>query len=556
MTRHLVVALVGITLIFFILFQFASSLSTIEVPAKGGTYSEGVLGYSDAISPILLTQDSLVDRDLCSLIFNGLTVLDDMGNLLPALATEWQVSADGTVYDFKLRRGVTWHDGLPFTAADVAFTIQALQDPNFQGDPALHELWRNVTVETQGDYAVRLTLPEPFIPFIYYTTIGLLPAHLLSDVLPADLPASEFSTQSPVGTGMFKVQSITPARVTLVANEDYWGPQPYLQRVEIWSFGDWDSMLAAYKRGEIQGIYRVSPQHLSELAQLPDLQFYSAQQAGYGLLYLNLQRESAPFFQNKSVRQALLYALNRQALIDGVLLGQGIVADSPIPPTSWAYDPSVRRYPYDPHAATVLLEGAGWTDTNGDRIRDKDGIEMAFALFTSDDPVLINMARAIAEDWRAIGVDARVQPQGAGLVPNFLQSSSRNFDAVLIEVGLAADPDPYPWWHSTQTGEGGQNFSGFSNLEADIAIERARAIPDQQQRTELYYTFQEIFAEEVPSLLIYYPIYTYAVDVQVQGVQLSPLSANSDRFRNIDDWYVEMQEIVVTEKPALDKTQE
>ncbi|MBN1135897.1 MAG: peptide ABC transporter substrate-binding protein [Anaerolineae bacterium] len=556
MTRHLVVALVGISLIFFILFQLASSLSTIEVPAVGGAYREGVLGYSDAISPILLTQDNVVDRDLCSLIFNGLTALDDSGRLLPVLATEWQVSADGTAYDFELRRGVTWHDGVPFTAADVAFTIQAIQDPNFQGDPALRELWQNVAVETQGDYKVRFVLSEPFIPFIYYTTVGVLPAHLLSDVLPADLPTNEFSTQHPIGTGMFKVEEVTPDRVTLVANADFWGPQPYLQRLEIWSFGDWDSMLAAYKRGDIQGIYRVSPEHLSELAQLPDLQLYSAQQAGYGLIYLNLQRESAPFFQDRNVRQALLYALDRQALIDNALRGQGIVANSPIPPTGWAYDPTVRRYPFDSHAAMVLLDSAGWSDTNGDRIRDKDGVEMVFALFTSDDPLMISMAEAIAQYWQAIGVDARVQPQGADLLSNVLQSSPRNFDAALIEVGLAADPDPYPWWHSTQIGEGGQNFSGFANREADIAIEQARAIPDQQRRTELYYTFQEIFADEVPSLLIYYPIYTYAVDLQVQGVQLSPLLVNSDRFRNIDDWYVEMQQIAVTEKPPLDKTQE
>jgi len=556
MTRHLVVALIGIALIFFILFQFASSLSTIEVPAAGGTYSEGVLGYSDAISPILLAQNNLVDRDLCSLIFDGLTELDDTGRLLPALATEWQVSPDGTVYDFELRRGVTWHDGVPFTAADVAFTIQAIQDPNFQGDPALHELWRDVAVETQDDYAVRFTLPEPFIPFIYYTTIGVLPAHLLSDILPADLPASEFSTQRPIGTGIFQVESVSPDRVTLLANPDFWGPQPYLQQLEIWSFGDWASLLAAYKRGDIQGIYRVSPQHLAELAELPDLQLYSAQQAGYGLIYLNMQRDTAPFFQDRNVRQALLYAIDRQALIDDILHGQGIVADSPIPPTGWAYDPSVRHYPTDPQASMVLLDSAGWSDTNGDRIRDKDGVEMVFTLFTSDDPLMIAMAEAIAQYWSAIGVDARVQPQGAGLVANFLQQSPRNFDSVLIEVGLAADPDPYPWWHSTQTGEGGQNFSGFSNREADIAIEQARAIPDQQTRTQLYYTFQDIFAEEVPSLLIYYPIYTYAVDLKVQGVQLSPLLVSSDRFRNIDHWYVETQQIVVTENPPLDKAPE
>jgi peptide/nickel transport system substrate-binding protein len=550
-TRHLlwptILALLGIVLSFFILFRVAASQLTVEVPAEGGTYAEGVLGYSDAINPILLASANSVDRDLSALVFNGLTALDETGRLQPALATEWEISPDGTVYDFKLRRGVTWHDGFPFTAADVVFTVQALQDPDFQGDPVLHELWRNVTVEATGDYSVRFTLQEPFIPFINYTTVGVLPSHLLSDIPAAELPRHEFSTRRPVGTGMYKVESVGPDRVMLVRNPSYWGRSPFLDRIELRSFGDWDSLLAAYDRGEIQGIARVPPEHLADLDRMENAQLYSARSAGYTMMYLNLQRPSASYFQDKSVRQALLYALDRQGLVDDILGGQGIVADSPILPGTWAYDASVRRYDYDPELATTLLEDAGWTDTDGDRIRDKDGITMTFTLLTGDDPASVQLGEAIAEQWRTIGVDATAKSVGSRLVQDYIQP--RDYDAALVEVGLTADPDPYPWWHSTQMGDGGQNYSGFSNEEADMAMEEARAITDSERRTQLYQQFQEIFAEEVPALVLYYPIYSRAVDSQVKGVQLSPLFFGSDRFRNLSDWYTETRETVVTPAP-------
>lgn len=558
MTRHLawpaILAVLGIVLSFFILVRAGTNLVTQELPAVGGTYVEGVLGYSDAINPIIRDPANAVDRDLTSLVFDGLTTLDEAGRLLPALATEWQVSDDGTVYDFELRRGVVWHDSQLFTSADVAFTVQAMQDPNFQGDPSLHELWQSVKVEPQGPYAIRFTLQEPFIPFINYTTVGLLPAHLLSDVPAEELATHEFTTRQPIGTGMFMVETIEPDRVMLVANPRFWGPKPFLEHIELRSFGDWESLLAAYKRQEIQGIGRVLPQHVAELAELPGLQFYSARTAGYALIYLNLQRNAQPFFQEKEVRQAMLYALDRQGLIDDIMGGQALIADSPILPGTWASEPDVRRYAYDPQAAIDLLEAAGWSDTDGDRVRDKNGIALAFTLLTGEDVLMVDLGEAIAQQWRAIGIDAKVQVMGSELVTDYLQP--RNFEAVLIEVSLTADPDPYPWWHSTQATDAGQNFPGFANEEADIGMEEARANPDSERRTELYRAFQRLFTEEVPSLLIYYPIYTYAVDSQVSGVQLSPLFENSDRFRNLADWYVQTQEIVVTEEPELDKSPE
>jgi peptide/nickel transport system substrate-binding protein len=549
-----VLALLGILLASIILALSVPEVTTVERPAMGGTYIEGVLGYSEAINPILaplVVQANAVDQDLSALVFNGLTSFDETGQISPCLALEWEVSEDGTVYEFRLRQDVTWHDGAPFTSSDVAFTVQAMQDPNYQGAPALGELWRNVTVELPDDYTVRFTLDEPFPSFLYYTTIGLLPAHLLSNVPAGELSQHEFSTEHPVGTGMFMVESVSPDQVVLVANPDFWGRAPFLDRVEFWFFGDWENLMASYERGEIHGFHPSNQDQLSLLRQIPTLQLYSAQSAGYGLVYLNLDREEDLFFQSKEVRQALLYGLDRQSLIDTSLDGQGLIADSPISSMSWAYDPSVRRYSYDPERAIGLLDASGWVDTDGDLIRDQDGVPLAFTLLASEDPVQTAMAQAMARQWRAIGVDATVRPVGGGLVPNYIRP--RHFDAVLIEVVLTADPDPYPWWHSTQIGSQGLNFAGFANEEADVLMEEIRSSIDHQRRLELFHAFQQLFAEDVPSLLIYYPIYTYAVDTQVKQVQLSPLLHASDRFRNIADWYVETEEIIVSEENELDK---
>jgi peptide/nickel transport system substrate-binding protein len=560
-TRHIVwqaiLAILGIALVFIILFRLVSTtppeIVAVQVPAAGGTYIEGVLGYFEKINPILappMVPANPVDQDLSTLVFDGLTVLDDAGLVSPALATEWQISEDGTVYEFRLRQDVLWHDGAPFTAADVAFTVQAMQDPDYQGDPNLSELWRNVTVEQLDTHTVRFTLEEFFPSFLQYTTIGMLPAHVLSNVPAADLPSHDFSTRRPVGTGMFMVESVSADRIVLVANPHYWGSRPYLEGVEFWFYADWDGLLEDYARGEIQGFHPPELWNLATLVGIPSLNLYSAQSAGYGLVYLNLTHESLPFFQVKEVRQALLYALDRQALIDEVLTGHGLVADSPIPPITWAYDPSVRQYGYDPERSIGLLDAAGWMDSDGDLIRDKDGLELAFTLLTSDDETMVQMGEGMVRQWRAVGVDASIRS-----VSNEAAIASvrnRDFDATFVEIELTADPDPYPLWHSTQV-EAGQNFSGFASDEADTVMEEARLTVDPEQRAELYANFQQIFAEEIPSLLIYYPIYAYAVDVKVRDVQLSPLLHTSDRFRNIQDWYIQTEEVVVTENSELDK---
>jgi peptide/nickel transport system substrate-binding protein len=248
------------------------------------------------------------------------------------------------------------------------------------------------------------------------------------------------------------------------------------------------------------------------------------------------------------VRQALYHGLNRENLINNVAGGQGIIAHSIVLPENWAYHPEVKKYGYDPVLANRLLDETGWVDMDGDGIRDKDGQSLRFLLYSNDDPARMALIEQMSEDWRAIGVDAQPTPVTfAGLVADFL--NPRRFDAALIGWETTGDPDPYPLWHSTQAVGGGQNYSGWENGEADQIMEQARALTDEAERRALYVRFQEIFAEEAPSLLLYYPVYTYGVSERVHNVQIGALNQPSGRFATFADWYILTRRVPANQVP-------
>lgn len=536
------IALSGIILLGLFLSSITVTRTTVLVPDTGGTYTEGMPGLPQYINP-LLSGFNGVDEDLVCLIFDGLTRADGMGGLEGVLASDWEVSDDGLVYVFELRRDVYWHDGAPFTADDVIFTVGLMQAPDFPGAPYLGELWRTVTAEKLDEYTVRFTLSEPFPPFIDYTTMGILPSHLLGSVKPAELADNPFNLQ-PVGTGRFRLVEVNSEHALLEANPNYFGTRPRLKKLEFRFYPDFESVLTAYEEKEVQGISYVLPENVQKVESIPSLRLYTARTSAYEIVYLNLaDAERLPFFGDKRVRQALLYALDRPGLLDDALYGQGLVAEGPILPWSWAYYPVEPTYTYDIQKAAELLDEAGWVDENGDGIRERDGKELAFSLLNGDDLSQVRVAKEIQKQWEVIGVRAEPQTLGAGL-GNRLRSS--NFEAALVEVRIAGDPDPYPFWHQTQIGLG-QNYAAWDNREASEVLEQARLTLNRGKRTDLYRRFQEIFAEEVPSLVLYYPVYAYAVDEQVKDVQIAPMVAPCDRFRNVADWYVLTRRVILSE---------
>jgi peptide/nickel transport system substrate-binding protein len=539
-----VIAVLAILAILILTGYAAFRTTTVLIPDYGGTYREGVAGNPRYINPLLSTFND-VDRDLAALVFRGLTVADERGQIQPDLAEHWEISPDNLSYTFYLRRDVRWHDGTPFTADDVVLTIDLLRSPDLPGQQQVAELWRTVKVERSDSYTVRFTLTEPFAPFLHYTTIGLLPAHLLKDV-PAKALADDPFNLHPVGTGPFRVSEVSAQHALLQAYPDVYGGRPYLDSVEFIFYPDYASVFAAYRRGEVDGISRVAPEYLDEAAADANLNLYLPPLDGYALVFLNLER---PVLQEKEVRQALLLASDRQRIIDQILDGQAMLADGPVMPLSWAYEANLPQYAYDPAAAIALLEKAGWKDEDGDGVREKGDLRLEFTLLTNDDETRIQIINELARQWAEVGIHAVPQAAGvAGVVRDFLLP--RNYDAVFYEwQELQTDPDFYSQWHSTQRLGMGQNLTGFSNEPADLLMEEARGTTNEERRAMLYRQIQRIIAEDVPALPIYHPLYAYAVSKQVQNVRVGPLHDYPDRFRTISEWYINMRRVIVSEAP-------
>jgi len=543
-----VIAVLAIIAILALTGHAAFRTTTVLLPDYGGTYREGVAGNPRYINPLLSSFND-VDRDLAALVFRGLTVADERGEIQPDLAERWEISADNLSYTFFLRQDVRWHDGVSFTADDVVLTMNLLSSPDLPRQSELAELWSTVQVERIDAYTVRFTLAEPFAPFLHYTTIGLLPAHLLKNVPARHLADQPFNLQ-PVGTGPFQVVEVTAHRAILADNQDMSEGRPYLDRVEFIFYSDYASLLAAYRRGEIHGISRVAPEYLDEVAADANLDLFLSPLDSYTVVFLNLER---PIFQEKEVRQALLLATDRQRIIDQLLDGQGAPANGPVMPLSWAYEADVPQYTYDPAAAIALLEKAGWKDEDGDGVREKGELRLEFALLTNDDETRIQMINELARQWAEVGIKAMPQAAGvAGVVRDFLMP--RAYEAVLYEwQQLPTDPDPYPQWHSTQRVSMGQNFAYYSSEQADLLMEEARRTTSEERRAALYRQIQRILAEDVPALPLYHPVYAYAIDKQVHNVRVGPLHDFPDRLRTIREWYINTRRVIVSEAPLWER---
>jgi peptide/nickel transport system substrate-binding protein len=265
------------------------------------------------------------------------------------------------------------------------------------------------------------------------------------------------------------------------------------------------------------------------------------------LILLNLGDKQLTFFQDKRVRNALMLDLNRQLMVDKLLGGQGIVADSPILPGTWAYYDGAPHISFDPDEAVVQLKAAGYVIPPDGTVRAKDNVSLSFTMAYPDDGLHAQLAQAIQQDWAAIGVEVTLKAVSyESLLKDYL--TPRTYQAALVDLDLSRsyDPDPYPFWHQAEI-TGGQNYSQWDNRPASEYIEQARVVADPAIRIRLYRNFQVIFGRELPALLLYYPIYNFAVDQRVQGVQAAPLFESADRFNGVAGWYL------VTRRP-LDKT--
>jgi len=539
-------AALGILIVGGLLAQLSLARQSVIVPVRGGIYVEGVVGTPQYLNPPLATTD--VDRGITSLLFEGLSSLQPDGSVTPALAQSWGVSADGLVYTCTLRSDIRWHDGEPVTPEDVLFTLDLMRSPDLPEPNPLAELWSRVQIEVLDSRRLRFTLERPYAPFLSYTTLPILPAHLLQEIPAAELEISAYNL-SPVGTGPFRFVQIQEDEdgtllLDLEANPFYYRQTPpiYLEGIQFRFYRDEGALAEALVREEIDGAILLSPEALERGAERPDLVAYRTYLQAYDILFLNTQ---STLFADERLRHAIALGLDRTALVRG-FDDRVFLASGPISPMSWAYKPDLPPFDYDPEQAATLLEEAGWRDQDGDGIRERDIRSLELTLLTLDvPPERVILARRIEQQLAPLGIAVRVViPEDAETFRTHL--TNRDYDLLLYGWRqLGGDPDELALWHSSQIGPEGSNLSSLQSEEVDNLLEKGRTTLDQNQRTLIYWEFQELFMEEVPAIPLYYPVYTYVVSSRVHEVSLDPLNDLGDRFRSVTNWYIKTQKVLL-----------
>lgn len=538
----LVVAVTIVIVALLLLSQQPVSTPNNPKAASGGIYTEALIGSMGRLNP-MLDWNNPADRDINRLIFSGLMKFDSHGLPQPDLAEAWGTSPDGTLYNFSIRPNAVWHDGQPVTTDDVIFTVEMIKSNGSLFPQDIKDLWSQIVIKRFDDKTLQFKLPEPFAPFLDYATFGVLPKHLLESVSADQLAAAEFNLK-PIGTGPYKFSQLMTSGgqitgVVLVVNNDYYLQKPFIEQFVFRFYPDSSSAFDAYQQGQVLGISQLTNDVLQQALEEPTLSVYSSRLPQLGLVFLNLNNPSVQFLQNEKIRQALMLGVNRNNIVSHIMRGQAIVADGPILPGSWAYYNEIQHYDYDPDAAVVLLNGEGYVISAGSGdVRAKDGQPLTFTLVHPDDIIHTQIAQAIQSDWALIGVriDLQSVPYDS-MVNDFL--TTRNYQAVLADLNTARtpDPDPYLFWHQSEA-TGGQNYSQWDNRTASEFLESARTAADFESRARLYRNFQVVFAKEMPSLPLYYPVYSYGVDAQVQGVQVAPMYDISDRLAVVNEWYL------------------
>lgn len=526
-------------------------------PAAGNppVYREGVVGLPSSINP--LTARTQADRDLSRLIFSGLVARGAGSTYVPDLASSWTVDSTGRTWTFRLRPDATWQDGQPLTADDVVFTVGLLKDPAYRG--ALANSWSEVSVVKLDPKTVQFSLATPIAGFLEDALVGIMPQHLLDLTPITSLADSPFSS-NPVGSGPYRLISVDDASAELVPT-DRSAPSPSasggpgasavagaaggqasepLPAIELRFFADSGSLAGAYRAGSLDAASGLSPSDATALASLAGSRLLGDPSTTLSSVAFNL-RPGAPGgapLAPAAVRRALLQALGRPAMVTSVLDGLGNVADSPIPPSSWAFDPKASApVPSNPAAAATTLKAAGWTKGSTGWLAPKAKAAFAFNLLSPDqasNPIAWAAAEAITGQWRNFGL--AVTHVALDPTDFVARLGAGSFVAALVDVNIGLDPDLYPLFASSQAVTGGANLTGIQDSSLDALLVAARLPGTTTARAAAYGRLQAALVANPPMLPLFFQDDPIVLGPRVQGPSIRTLADLSDRYWDVLTW--------------------
>ncbi|MEY3471198.1 MAG: hypothetical protein RLZZ223_548 [Candidatus Parcubacteria bacterium] len=532
------VAFIIIFIFIAILISLSYQMLTKEIPATGGIIKEGIIGQPQYINPVLSFSNDVnkPDRVLEYLIYPSLFRLDVQGNLTNELVDSYTVGDNGKEYIFKIKSGITWDDNDQLTVDDIIFTLETIQNPDYNSP--LNSALKGVTITKIDDLSFKLNLNSSYSPFLSNLTFGILPKHIWQNLEPSAFLLAKANLE-PVGAGKFKYKSIQKnkdgniASLTIERNPNYFGQKPNIEIFTLVFYSQEDEMIQDFKQNKLQAITQLK-------TTLDDSERFKTNSMNIPQSFGMIFNIKDSVLSNKELRQAISNAVNRQAIIDDVLNGEATTINGPLSPFNKFYIDTPNEFNIE--KAKQTLDNANWKDVDGDGVREKDNKRAEFTLLVANGNKVDEVTSALQSQIREIGVQMNIE-----ILPfNELSSNqirNRSYQALFLGLGLNIYPDPYIYWHSSQITNPGLNLAQYTNVNTDGYLETARTNTDTNVITSSLAQFQQQIASDVPAVFVYSPKYLYYTNSVINNISINTGNSSVDRYSSISDWYVRTKRV-------------
>lgn len=510
-----------------------SAVSDKEYPGDKGDWLVWRIGAEPATLNYITSKDLYATWVTGGSIFESLLEYDlDKVELKPLLAKSYEVSADGLEMLFRLRDDVYFSDGVPITTEDILFSYETIINPKVDAHSLANYYYPIKEVIKIDNRTVKFVLREPYFKGLEIAGLmPIFPKHIYEFTEPAEFNRRR---SNPVGSGPYVFEKWDVGReIVLRRNERYWGPKPKLKKIIFRVITNNVAAVQALRSHGIDFMVPTSEQFV-ELSQneefVKEFECLSYWNPGVGYYHIDWN-QATPFFSDRRVRLAMTHLVDRESIIKYLLKGLGRVVTGPFYINGLQNDPSIKPWPYDPVRSKQLLDEAGWRDSDGDGIRDKEGVPFRFNfMIVSNYPLHERMAKLLKDEMAKAGIDLIPDPYEWSVFEERL--NTRSFEATTLAWGGVVQEDPYQIWHSSQIKGRGSNRVGFNNPEADAIIEKARRTLDKARRNKLYHRFHQILHEEQPYTFMWSRPSARFLDRRFKNVKIHKLGLDSS------EWYV------------------
>ncbi|ETB63912.1 TPA: peptide ABC transporter substrate-binding protein [Candidatus Nomurabacteria bacterium] len=547
---------------FVLLISKINNTFSIEVPTDGGSVTEGIIGMTNLVNPVLATSDA--DKDLTLLVYSGLMRKSIDGTLIPDLAEEYPtISTDGKTYTFKIRGDAKFHNGVEVKSDDIIFTIEKIKDSSIKSPKKI--IWDNINIKKIDEKTIEFILPEPYIYFLDNTTLGILPSSLWKKVNSSEFGISPLNIKA-VGSGPYKIKSVKkdndgiPEKYELESFNNFTLGKPHIKYLTIISYANEKDLIKALNSGSIDQANGISANNIKNINE-NDFNITTATLSRlFGLFFNNTDNK---ILEDTSVIKAINLSLDRNIIIEQVLGGYGTPINNPVPESIVNYNDNILSNKIE---AVSLLEKAGWT-LREDGFRAKGGdvvttqtkkvngktikqevktntplTNLVISITTGDTPELRTTAILVKEQLEQIGIKVEIKKVfETGQLNQIIRD--RDYEVLLFGQVVNNESDLYSFWHSSQKNDPGLNIAMYNNKKVDTLLESVQNILSFEQRLPKYEDLYKEFNLNIPAVFIYSPKYLYITSKKLNNVSLDTIRTQSDRFLSIYEWYADKDNV-------------